>query len=115
MSVKPQQFHMNVRKNKQVLKQLATLITMEIQRRSSPPCGWDFRFMIILAQWLIERGRYTMTPQGNNPGNVMGAGDAGFFTRSYNTEFINGVRVPVPALTGSGCRSPKRSSLHTPL
>ena len=26
----------------------------------------------------------------------MGAGDAGFFTRSYNTEFINGVRVPVP-------------------
>lgn len=96
MSVRPEAFHANVRKNKQVLKELAALVTAEIHKRSSAPRGWDFRFMIIIAQWLIEQGRYTMTPQGNNPGNVMGSGDAGFFKRSYNTEIVNGVRVPVP-------------------
>ncbi len=96
MSVKPEEFHTNVRKNKQVLKDLAALITEEIQRRSSPPAGWDFRFLIIVAQWLIEQGRYTMNPKGNNPGNVMGTGDAGFFQRPDNKEFINGVWVPRP-------------------
>jgi hypothetical protein len=96
MSVNPFEFHMNVRKNKQVLKDLAGLITEEIQKRGGPASGWDFRFLIIVAQWLIEQGRYTMHPEGNNPGNVMGTGDAGFFTRSYNTEIVNGVRVPRP-------------------
>ncbi|HYJ92435.1 MAG TPA: hypothetical protein VEV84_14090 [Pyrinomonadaceae bacterium] len=95
-SVKPEEFQTNVRQNKQVLKDLAALITEEINRRSTPPAGWDFRFMLIVAQWLIEQGRYTMTPEGNNPGNVVGAGDAGSFTRPYNTEFVDGKRVPRP-------------------
>lgn len=95
-SVSPENFHTNVRQNKQVLMELASLITEEIIKRSGPPSGFDFRFMIIVAQWLIEQGRYTMTPEGNNPGNVVGTGDAGFFTRSYNTEYRNGVRVPAP-------------------
>jgi len=96
MYVKQENFPENVRRNKVVLKELAALITEEIQSRSSPPTGWDFRFLVIVAQWLIEQGGYTMTPEGNNPGNVVGTGDAGFFTRSYNTEFVNGVRVPRP-------------------
>ena len=96
MSVKPEEFPSSVRNNKPVLKELAALVTEEIQARSSPASGWDFRYMIIVGQWLIEQGRYTMNPEGNNPGNVMGTGDAGFFTRWYNTEIRNGVRVPVP-------------------
>ncbi len=96
MFVKPEEFQKNVRGNKQVLKELAGLITEELQMRIDPPSGWDFRFMIMVAQWLVEQGGYTMTPQGYNPGNVMGTGDAGFFTRPYNTEFRNGVRVPAP-------------------
>jgi hypothetical protein len=98
MSVKPEEFHLNVRKNKQVLKELAGLITEEIQRRSSPQAGWDFRFLIIVAQWLIEQGRYTMAPEGNNPGNVVGKGDAGSFTRPYNKEYNpkTGVYEPRP-------------------
>jgi hypothetical protein len=96
MFVKPEDFAKNIRGNKVVLKELAVLITDEIQSRSSPPAGWDFRFLLIVAQWLIEQGGYTMTPEGNNPGNVVGTGDRGFFTRSYNTEFDKGVRVPRP-------------------
>jgi hypothetical protein len=96
MSVKPEQFHLNVRRNKQVLKELAALISEEILKRSGPTRGWDFRFMTIVAQWLVEQGRYTMTPEGNNPGNVMGVGDMGFFKRKGNTEVINGVRVHRP-------------------
>lgn len=96
MSVRPEQFHLDVRRNKVVLKELAALVTEEIVRRSSTTGGWDFRFMLIVGQWLIEQGRYTMRPEGNNPGNVMGKGDAGFFQRSYNTEFIDGKRVAVP-------------------
>jgi len=97
MYVKQEVFSKNVRSNKVVLKELAALITEEIQSRSSPPAGWDFRFLLIVAQWLIEQGGYTVTPEGNNPGNVVGTGDAGFFTRSYNTEVdVNGVRVPRP-------------------
>src|SRR5262245_57813172 len=96
MSVKPEEFHKSVRTNKQVLKELAALITQEIQKRGGPASGWDFRFLTIIAQWLIEQGRYTMQPEGNNPGNVVGTGDAGFFTRPYNTEVVNGVRVPRP-------------------
>src|SRR5260221_2527419 len=96
MLVKQENFAQNVRKNKDVLKALASLLTTEIQKRSSAPSGWDFRFFLPLAQWLCEQGGYTMTPEGFNPGNVMGKGDAGSFKRSYNTEFINGVRKPVP-------------------
>jgi hypothetical protein len=96
MFVKAEEFQLNVRSNKQVLKDLAGLITEEIQIRNDPPNGWDFRFMILVAQWLVEQGGYTMTPQGFNPGNVVGSGDAGFFQRPYNTEFRNGVRVPAP-------------------
>ena len=96
MFVKQENFTGNVRRNKVVLKELAALITEEIQSRRGPPAGWDFRFLIIVAQWLIEQGGYTMTPEGNNPGNVVGTGDVGFFTRSFNTEFVNGVRVPRP-------------------
>jgi len=58
MSVKPEEFHRNVRQNKQVLKELAALITAEIQKRSGPASGADFRFLIIVAQWLIEQGRH---------------------------------------------------------
>jgi hypothetical protein len=97
MLVKQETFAQNVRKNKDVLKALAALLTEEIQGRSSPPASWDFRFFLPLAQWLCEQGGYTMTPEGYNPGNVMGNGDAGYFQRSYNTEFINGVRKPVPS------------------
>jgi hypothetical protein len=97
MYVKPEDFHKNVRGNKIVLKELAALITVEIQSRSSPPAGFDFRFLIIVAQWLIEQGGYTMTPQGNNPGNVQGTGDAGFFQRPDNREGdAKGVRHPAP-------------------
>jgi hypothetical protein len=97
MYVKQENFHLNVRQNKAVLKELAAFLTGFIQRRSNHvPAGWDFRFMVIVAQWLVEQGGYTMTPEGNNPGNVVGVGDAGFFTRPYNTEFVNGVRVPRP-------------------
>lgn len=96
MLVKQETFAQNVRQNKEVLKSIAALLTEEIQRRSAAPAGWDFRFFIPLAQWLVEQGGYTMTPKGNNPGNVMGEGDAGFFTRSFNTEIIKGVRTPVP-------------------
>ena len=96
MYVKQEKFHENVRKNKEVLKELAAFLTEEIQGRSSAPAGWDFRFLVMVAQWLVEQGGYTMTPEGNNPGNVVGTGDAGFFTRPYNTEFVNGIRVPRP-------------------
>lgn len=96
MYVKQEEFELNVRKNKQELKDLAGFITAHIQSRRTAPSGWDFRFMTIVAQWLVEQGGYTMTPEGNNPGNVVGTGDAGFFQRSYNTEFVNGVRVPRP-------------------
>jgi hypothetical protein len=98
MPVKPEELtQKNIRGNKQVLKDLASLITEEINRRGAPaPASWDFRFMLIVAQWLIEQGRYTMNPEGNNPGNVVGKGDMGSFTRPYNTEFVDGVRVPRP-------------------
>src|SRR5689334_14911046 len=96
MFVKPEEFQKDVRSNKQVLKDLAGLITEEMQTRKEPPNGWDFRFMILVAQWLVEQGGYTTTPEGFNPGNVVGSGDAGYFQRSYNTEFRNGVRVPAP-------------------
>ena len=96
MFVKQETFDQDVRKNKQELKDLASFLTIEIQSRSAPPASWDFRFMTMVAQWLVEQGGYTMTPEGNNPGNVVGTGDAGFFTRPYNTEFVDGVRVPRP-------------------
>jgi len=96
MSVKPEEFQKNVRSNKSVLKEIAALITEELQTRIDPPSGWDFRFALIVAQWLVEQGRYTMEPQGYNPGNVMGSGDAGYFTRPDNTEVVDGVRVPRP-------------------
>jgi hypothetical protein len=94
--VKQEKFHENVRQNKQVLKELAGFLTEHIQARRSAPAGWDFRFLVIVAQWLVEQGGYTMTPEGNNPGNVVGEGDAGFFKRPYNTEIVDGVRVPRP-------------------
>jgi hypothetical protein len=96
MFVRTEDFTKNIRGNKVVLKELAALVTQEIQSRSSQPAGWDFRFLLIVAQWLIEQGGYTMTPEGNNPGNVVGTGDVGFFTRPFNTEFVNGVSVPSP-------------------
>ena len=88
MSVKPEEFSSNVRKNKEVLKELAGFLTKHIQSRSQAPSGWDFRFVVIVAQWLVEQGRYTMTPEGNNPGNVVGKGDTGLsFKRPYNKEY----------------------------
>jgi len=96
MFVKQENFEQNVRANKDVLKELASFLTVHIQKRSATPAGWDFRFMTMVAQWLVEQGGYTMTPEGNNPGNVVGMGDAGYFTRPYNTEIINGKRVPRP-------------------
>jgi hypothetical protein len=97
MFVKPELLtQSNVRQSKGELKSLAALLTEEIQRRSGAPAGWDFRFFLPLAQWLIEQGGYTMTPEGNNPGNVVGTGDAGFFQRPDNHEWRNGVWTLAP-------------------
>src|SRR5262245_43737501 len=96
MFVKPEEFGQSVRNNKVVLKELAALITEELQTRTDSPNGWDFRFMVMVAQWLVEQGGYTMTPQGYNPGNVVGTGDVGSFTRPGNTEFRGGKRVAAP-------------------
>lgn len=87
MFVKQENFQSDVRNNKAVLKELASFLTEIIQRRSQAPAGWDFRFLIVVAQWLVEQGGYTMTPQGNNPGNVVGVGDAGYFQRPDNHEY----------------------------
>lgn len=86
MLVKQENFAKNVRQNKQVLKEIAGFLTEIIQRRGGTVSGWDFRFMVMVAQWLVEQGGYTMTPEGNNPGNVVAKGDLGTFTRSYNYE-----------------------------
>ncbi|MEP7075486.1 MAG: hypothetical protein ABI878_06715 [Acidobacteriota bacterium] len=96
MFVKQENFEQNVRANKVVLQELSTFLTGHIQSRSSILPSWDFRFMTMVAQWLVEQGGYTMNPEGNNPGNVVGTGDIGFFTRPYNTEFVKGKRVPRP-------------------
>lgn len=97
MFVKQENFSANIRQNKEVLKELAAFLTDIIQRRSSAPTGWDFRFLVIVAQWLVEQGGYTMNPKGNNPGNVVGTGDAGFFYRPDNHEYDkDGNWVPRP-------------------
>lgn len=80
-------FRQNVHENKDLLKNLQRLLTNEIQRRKPrDPEYIDFRFLIPLAQWLCEQGGYTITPKGNNPGNVMGKGDLGVFERKDNKE-----------------------------
>lgn len=80
----------NVRQYKSELKSLAVLLTEEIQKRKAAPAGCDFRFFLPLAQWLIEQGGYTMTPEYNNPGNVVERGDEGTFTRPKNKEVRTG-------------------------
>jgi hypothetical protein len=89
----------NVRKKKDLLKALANLLTREIQKRSTArdPLYLDYRFLLILSQWLAEQAGYTIDPAGNNPGNVMGGGDAGSFHRSTNHEVVNGKLTVVPA------------------
>lgn len=89
----------NVRQHKAVLHRVADLLTTEIRKRatSNRPYHLDFRYVLPLAQWLVEQDGYTMTPAGNNPGNVMGKGDAGVFHRPNNTEIVGGARVNVPA------------------
>jgi hypothetical protein len=96
--VRPENFYQNVRRNKVILGELSGLISSEIQSRApfNSSVSWDFRFMIIVAQWLVEQNKYTMTPTGNNPGNVQGYGDQGYFTLAKNQEVINGKRVLVP-------------------
>ena len=92
-------YRQNVRKNKPLLWDLGRLLTKEIQKRSNvrEPEYLDFRFLLPLAQWLVEQAGYTMTPEGNNPGNVMGSGDLGTFHRKDNHEIVKGVRTKVPA------------------
>src|SRR2546429_195769 len=97
MFVKPELLTLrNVRQQKDELKSLAALLTEEIQSRSDGPAGWDFRFFLPLSQWLIEQGGYTRTPEGNNPGNVVGTGDAGYFQRPDNHEWRKGVWTLAP-------------------
>ena len=98
MFVRPENFQQNVRKNKDTLKEQAAFITEEIVQRGGIAKTFDFRCMVIMAQWLAEQGGYTMTPEGNNPGNAVEKGDAGTFTRSYNTELNRktGVREKRP-------------------
>jgi len=81
-------FRQNVRQNKALLKDLAELLTDEIQNHSGrEPVYLDFRFLLPLAQWLSEQGGYTMTPKHrNNPGNVMGRGNEGSETDNKNHE-----------------------------
>ncbi|CAN5411741.1 hypothetical protein BH10ACI1_BH10ACI1_16940 [soil metagenome] len=80
-------FRQNVHNNKGLLKDLRILLTNEIQgRKPREPQYLDFRFLLPLAQWLCEQGGYTITPKGNNPGNVMGKGDLGVFERKDNKE-----------------------------
>jgi hypothetical protein len=50
MFVKPEDFTKSIRGDDVVLKELAALITEEIQSTSSPAAGWDFRFLLIVAQ-----------------------------------------------------------------
>lgn len=91
-------FRQNVPKHKALLKDLAYLLTNEIQKRKGKePYHLDFRYLLPLAQWLCEQGGYTIKPAGNNPGNVMGDGDMGRFHRSDNTEIVDGVPKNVPA------------------
>lgn len=91
-------FQRNVHKHKGLLKDLRQLLTNEIQRRKMrEPEHLDFRFLLPLAQWLCEQGGYTITPKGNNPGNVMGKGDIGKFNRSDNIEIVEGKEKNVPA------------------
>lgn len=91
-------FRRNVHQNKDLLKDLRTLLTNEIQRRKPrEPQHLDFRFLLPLAQWLCEQGGYTIKPKGNNPGNVMGKGDLGDFHRPDNQEVVGGKSVNVPA------------------
>ena len=99
MALEHWQFGQNVRKNKALLKALAELLKNEISKRNaaSKPAYLDFRFLIPVAQWMVEQGGYTITPQGNNPGNVMGTGDAGTFHRAKNHEVIGGKSVLKPA------------------
>jgi hypothetical protein len=91
-------FRQNVHGNKGLLKDLRTVLTNEIQRRKPrEPQHLDFRFLIPLAQWLCEQAGYTMKPEGNNPGNVMGNGDMGQFERKNNIEVVKGKPTVVPA------------------
>jgi hypothetical protein len=96
MFVKAENFAADVRKNKLILRELRGLLTTEIQSRSPSGTAFDFRFLLPLAQWTCEQGGYNSAPQGNNPGNVMGKGDAGFFCRPDNKEWENGEYVPRP-------------------
>ncbi len=99
MALEHWEFRQNVRKNKGLLKSLASLLTNEIVKRSSArePAHLDFRYILPLAQWMVEQAGYTIKPEGNNPSNVMGSGDLGTFHRAKNKEVRNGKREIVPA------------------
>jgi hypothetical protein len=92
--------HWNVRQDikgyKPLLKEMRETLTKDIQEKGGKR-EHDFRFLLPMAQWTTEQGGYTNRPEGFNPGNVMGPGDAGTFHRKNNTEIVNGKRTNVPA------------------
>jgi flagellum-specific peptidoglycan hydrolase FlgJ len=92
--------HWNVRQDikgyKPLLKEMRETLTKDIQEKGGKR-EHDFRFLLPMAQWTTEQGGYTNRPEGYNPGNVMGPGDAGTFHRKNNTEVVNGKRTNVPA------------------
>jgi len=92
--------HWDVRQDvkgyKPLLKEMRQTLTKEIQEKGGKR-EHDFRFLLPMAQWTTEQGGYTNRPEGFNPGNVMGPGDAGTFHRKNNTEIVDGKRTNVPA------------------
>jgi hypothetical protein len=92
--------HWNVRQDikgyKPLLKEMRQTLTKEIEEKGGKR-EHDFRFLLPMAQWTTEQGGYTNRPEGYNPGNVMGPGDAGTFHRKNNTEIVDGKRTKVPA------------------
>jgi len=63
------------------------------------PIWPDYRFVLPLAQRMVEQDGPHATAQGNNPYNVMGKGDADTptFNRAGNKEIVEGKSVNVPA------------------
>jgi hypothetical protein len=90
----------DTKKFKPLYVQWRTDLTDLITARCGPSAAWpDYRFVLMLAQRMVEQDGPHQKAQGNNPYNVMGEGDAtpGHFRRENNQEGPSGAKKTVPA------------------
>jgi hypothetical protein len=96
--------HWTVSKDLNKFKPLFVLWRSELTDSINNSCGSmnmqnDYRFVLMLAQRMVEQDGPRESAEGNNPYNVMGNGDADpkQFRRENNIEIVNGKRKKVPA------------------